>query len=553
MGFVLTVSKGPGQGTDFEFDQAEARLGRTADNDIVVKDSGASRSHCRVFAKGGRFFVEDLKSANGTKLNQAFINGAKELKPGDTITIGDISFSFSVPKNNATLAAPAPDDLGDTGDTGEDDAEEADAAAEDPNSTLLKPPRKPSTARNVRSDTEAEVGTVPRGKKLQEDEAGSTREVEIPPPRALAKVNDETRPVPPRPSRASEETRDVPPRSMARRDEKERGLKKAEESDDEPMTAADRARARREAQKSALGRVSIALGDMSTGARIFTYLLMGIFAVGTVGGGLYLAWPKPQGPKKIEPTELIANSPAVRDSFGTGEGVEWQRPDMKVFQFSITSPTKVVAVLHYMARDISKEEVSINANGTDLGFVPPDTIDVKSRELEVVLPPTVVKLHEPNNLIFDSLRNPPGDDPWRVWNIWLELLPVPDMGPEETARAAKEDIATAEKAYEMRDIGAENLFRAWKSFREAWLLLESLPDKPQDLYTQARTRMREVRPELDKQCNGLLVEYEKAMNAKPQQRHKAIGLLKDVERFFPTREHPCYGFSKELLQDMGEW
>src|SRR5258705_8147872 len=67
--FTLKVSKGPGAGAEFPFENDEARLGRTADNDIVVKDSGASRSHARVFQKGPRYFIEDLKSANGTKVN----------------------------------------------------------------------------------------------------------------------------------------------------------------------------------------------------------------------------------------------------------------------------------------------------------------------------------------------------------------------------------------------------------------------------------------------------------------------------------------------------
>jgi hypothetical protein len=282
--------------------------------------------------------------------------------------------------------------------------------------------------------------------------------------------------------------------------------------------------------------------------------VVGAFAAGTVAAGVYVAWPKPQGPPKFEPTELVPNAPPVRDSFGAGDDVLWPRSDMKVFNFGVNAPTKVVVVLHYQAKDISKEEVSINANGTDLGFIPPDTIDVNGRELEVVLPPEVVKKNEMNNLIFDSLHNPPNSDPWRIWNVRLELVPVPDLGADETARAAREDIQRAEKAFENKDLGDDNLFRSWKSFRTAWLELESLgaANRPKELYDLARTRMREVRPLLDKQCNSLLVEYQKAMTVKPPQRRKAIAMLKDIERYFPTAEHPCNAFSKEMLQDMGE-
>src|SRR5581483_141928 len=106
--FTLKVTKGPGLGAEFPIDAAEARLGRTADNDIVVKDTGASRSHARVFEKGGKFFCEDTKSANGTKVNASVLNGAtKELSSGDTITIGEVVFTFMLPERVSTDVNPA--------------------------------------------------------------------------------------------------------------------------------------------------------------------------------------------------------------------------------------------------------------------------------------------------------------------------------------------------------------------------------------------------------------------------------------------------------------
>ena len=58
---------------------------------------------------------------------------------------------------------------------------------------------------------------------------------------------------------------------------------------------------------------------------------------------------------------------------------------------------------------------------------------------------------------------------------------------------------------------------------------------------------------LDQKCNGLMVEYQKAINARPPNLKLGMQLLKDVERYYPTREHPCYGFSKALLSDMEAW
>ncbi len=560
MPFALKVTKGPGEGSEFSFDENEAKLGRTADNDIVVKDSSASRSHCRVFFKGERFFVEDLKSANGTKHNGSLLSVAKEIRPGDTITIGDVVFTFTLGNDTILKAPPTrpPDD------TGEEDAVEA----EDPNATLLKPPRKDAerekrTTRkppSVRHDTEGEIGTVPRGSPLQEPNDSSTMEVEVQSPGKvqLQEPNASSTvevPVPPAASRRSA--------ALARVDDSTRdlGIKKLpvkqdklEKVEPEEMTAADRLRKRRGQQKSALGRVAVGWSDLPKPARIGFSLLGVIFAIGTVGFVVTSVLPKDTGPRKVEQNDLVANAPGTRDSFGLGDEATWQRPDMKLFNFQLASPTQVVAVLHYGARDISKDEVSITVNGAESGFVPPDTLDA-ARDIELVLPPNVVKPREQNQLVFDNTKNPPGNDPWRVFNIWLEIIPIPELSASETARLAKDSITSGDRLFDMRSIGPENLFKAWKTYREAWLLMESLPDKSvvQDVYVYARARMRELRPMLDQKCNGLLVDYHKAINSRPPDLKRAMQLLKDVERYYPTREHPCFGFSKALLADMEAW
>ena len=122
MAFVLKIVKGADRGSEYPIDAGEAKLGRTADNDVVIKDASASRSHARVFEKGGRFFLEDLGSANGTKVNNAPLKpkAPKEVKPGDTIAIGDWAF---------TLGAPAAEPEAE--DEGGEAADGADEAAED--------------------------------------------------------------------------------------------------------------------------------------------------------------------------------------------------------------------------------------------------------------------------------------------------------------------------------------------------------------------------------------------------------------------------------------
>jgi hypothetical protein len=69
-------------------------IGRSADADVQIEDRYASGLHARIYSHGGRFFVEDLKSTNGTLLNDAALAGEAELVEGDMIRIGDTEFRF---------------------------------------------------------------------------------------------------------------------------------------------------------------------------------------------------------------------------------------------------------------------------------------------------------------------------------------------------------------------------------------------------------------------------------------------------------------------------
>jgi hypothetical protein len=64
-------------------------LGRAADNTIVVEDPFASGHHARVWVDGGRCWVEDLESTNGTCVAGRRIAGRVELAPGAEVRIGD--------------------------------------------------------------------------------------------------------------------------------------------------------------------------------------------------------------------------------------------------------------------------------------------------------------------------------------------------------------------------------------------------------------------------------------------------------------------------------
>jgi pSer/pThr/pTyr-binding forkhead associated (FHA) protein len=71
------------------------RLGREADNDIILKDDGyVSRYHAWITFEDDHFWVEDLGSTNGTLLNSQPLVRRELLASGDKIKIGESEMSF---------------------------------------------------------------------------------------------------------------------------------------------------------------------------------------------------------------------------------------------------------------------------------------------------------------------------------------------------------------------------------------------------------------------------------------------------------------------------
>jgi hypothetical protein len=89
----LIAERGGGLETDARFDLIGGlSIGRSKDCDVQIDDRYASSLHARVFERGGRTFVEDMSSTNGTLLNGATLKGEAELIDGDTVQIGDTVF-----------------------------------------------------------------------------------------------------------------------------------------------------------------------------------------------------------------------------------------------------------------------------------------------------------------------------------------------------------------------------------------------------------------------------------------------------------------------------
>ncbi|MEO8493574.1 MAG: FHA domain-containing protein [Planctomycetota bacterium] len=70
-------------------------VGRVATDGITLRDDRCSRVHCEFYAQGVFWYVRDMHSRNGTRLNGEKIQVAVPLKNGDIIRIGRTKLMFT--------------------------------------------------------------------------------------------------------------------------------------------------------------------------------------------------------------------------------------------------------------------------------------------------------------------------------------------------------------------------------------------------------------------------------------------------------------------------
>lgn len=504
MGFQLVIAEGKETGREFVFEQASVLVGRTSDCDVVLYDPGVSRQHARIFNEGDKYYVEDMGSSNGTKVNGAIVK-KKQLSDGDAITLGPVVFNFT-----AIVLDDAPAGGGD-------------------GSTRIV------SASEVKRSRGKGVAMVPDGAA----------------PDQLAKI-----------SRTSTQTLQAvsKPRvsspggsavARARPQPSEAGMARPRPSGPSGLSASERARIKRE-QSGALANFLIWWKETTQAKRNMVMGGGGVTALALIG---VIVWAvtleDPNDPNKKplppEPAEL-SSSTVIEHSFGLGEGVDYIRPDQKDFQFTFSAPADVVVLLHFQAKDISAKEVLISVNGSDVGEVPADNMAVMERWNEILVPAQLVKKGEPNLIVFDNVKNPPSEDPWRIWNVVVEVALLPPLSKEELLAQSESRYNQGLQLFERRSIGAANLYNAWKAFREAWLFMESMPEPRPQRYTSSRDKMKEVQIELDKVCAKLLLEAQGFYNQKayPEARKS----LEHVNEFFPNKDQSCPFRAQALREAM---
>jgi hypothetical protein len=93
---VLSVTRGPAAGQTVELSRTAATsIGRARANDLQIEDVSISSQHCRVRPENGNFVLHDLRSTNGTFVNEKRV-ARHVLHEGDIIKIGESQLVFKL-------------------------------------------------------------------------------------------------------------------------------------------------------------------------------------------------------------------------------------------------------------------------------------------------------------------------------------------------------------------------------------------------------------------------------------------------------------------------
>jgi len=86
----IQVLEGPMSGTEFELVKEVIFVGRSPANDFQILDEGVSRKHLKIFSVESCYFVEDLKTKNGTMINGGPLDAgfARLITEDDRIQLG---------------------------------------------------------------------------------------------------------------------------------------------------------------------------------------------------------------------------------------------------------------------------------------------------------------------------------------------------------------------------------------------------------------------------------------------------------------------------------
>jgi len=91
----LKVLQGAEAGRVISLDGERFVFGRHPSCDVVLEDGSVSRQHAQIVQLHGSYYVEDLRSRNGTQVNESDVTEPRLLNDGDIVRVCDFAYSFA--------------------------------------------------------------------------------------------------------------------------------------------------------------------------------------------------------------------------------------------------------------------------------------------------------------------------------------------------------------------------------------------------------------------------------------------------------------------------
>ncbi|WP_417847952.1 SpoIIE family protein phosphatase [Thalassoglobus sp.] len=94
MAVLQLISDGK-EKTQYVLEGEQIVLGRHPNCEIVLQSGVVSRRHAQILVSHGTYYLEDLRSRNGTYVNEQVISGRHELQEGDQLRLCDVVLTFA--------------------------------------------------------------------------------------------------------------------------------------------------------------------------------------------------------------------------------------------------------------------------------------------------------------------------------------------------------------------------------------------------------------------------------------------------------------------------
>ena len=101
-----------GGGDDIVLSKTEVKIGRRESCDIVLRFPNVSAHHCQLMNEGGYWYVRDLQSRNGVKINDRKIEegSTRRIDPGDIVAIAKHKYRVDYDPVELGAVGPPPSD-----------------------------------------------------------------------------------------------------------------------------------------------------------------------------------------------------------------------------------------------------------------------------------------------------------------------------------------------------------------------------------------------------------------------------------------------------------